>query len=667
VADLWSPLSVGPVQVKNRVRMTPTSPLYGENEVLSDRQIAYYAERARGGVGMVTTEQQFGHRHSMGGFRGSVSALKPEAIPRFAELAELAHAEDCRVFVELLGAGAHDSSYGPVDGWHPVWAPSRIPSAAYGETPVVMDSAFIAELVVDFAQAAANVQLGGLDGVELHGTHGYLIQQFLSPIYNRRIDRYGGSVERRCQLALDIAGAIRDRTGEFALGIRLSLDEFLGPAGIGQAEAEEQLDVLAGSGLFDYFDISCGGFTNIHRAVAPMGAAEDGFLVEHARRATEIVAGRALVFAVGKIRDLELAERIVADGDADMVGMTRAHIADPLIVEKALTGRRDEIVKCVGANECVARLFKNRELVCMMNPATGRERVWGSGTLRPATVARRVAVVGGGPAGMRVAAVAAERGHDVGLYERESELGGHLNLLKRLPTRGEWQTAIENLGRPLDALGVRVLTGVEATPQLLSSGEPDAIVLATGATWDRTGFSPLRIDRDLMPGVEQSNVVDIESAIKRALEDSGSLGDRVIILDEGGSYLPFGLAELLSSSGCGVEIVTRHLVAGEELAESLDLPYVLPRLIEAGVRISAQHFIERIDGASVELYGIWGGPRRLETSVDTVVLAMLRTPRDRLFEELSGSGPELHRIGDALAPRRTAVAIYEGEKLGREL
>ncbi len=664
-SDLWRPLSVGPVRVKNRVRMTPTSALYGEDEIMSDRHIAYYAERAKGGVGLITTEQQFGHRHSLGAFRGSVSAWDARAIPQFEKLARLAHAEDCRVFVELLAAGAHDSSYGPLDRWHPVWAPSRVPSAAYGEVPVVMDDEFIQELISDFAEAAANVQRGGLDGVELHGAHGYLIQQFLSPIYNRRTDRYGGSTRERCTFVIELAQAIRNRTGEFALGIRLSHDEYLGPAGIERPDFDEQLDVLAESGLFDYFDISCGGFPNIHRAVAPMGSAEDGFLVEHTRSAKTIVGERALVFVVGRIRDIAMAERIVAEGAADMVGMTRAQIADPFLVKKAREGRSDEIVKCVAANECVARLFKNRELVCLMNPATGREREWGSGTRRPADPVKRVAVVGGGPAGMKVAALAGQRGHDVVLFERDAELGGHLKLLKRLPTRGEWQTAIDNLAGPL-AAAVDVRAGVEATLELVGAEEPAAVVCATGSTWDRNGFTSLRIDRDSTPGADQDNVIDIETAIELTLGDPGALGQRVLIVDEGGSYLPFGLAELLAGADVQVELVTRQLVAGEELAESLDMPYVFPRLVEAGVRLSPQHYVERIERHEVELQPIWGGPSRTET-VNTVVLAMLRSPREALFNEIRGAFPEVHRIGDALAPRRTAVAIYEGEKLGREL
>lgn len=269
-----------------------------------------------------------------------------------------------------------------------------------------MEQEHIDELVKGFGESALNVKVSGLDGVEIHGAHSYLVGQFLSPAYNKRPDRYGGSVRKRCQLPMEIGEEIRKRVGrDFTVGIRLSFDEFLGEAGITQEQTEEQLEILASTGLFDFFNISGGGYHTLHWAVAPMGI-KQGFMVPFGKRAKEIVGDRAKVFIVGRIIDLGVAEQIIADGAADMVAMTRAQMADPFLVAKAREGRDKEIIKCVGANECVARLFDNREVICMMNPTAGRERQWGHGTLKRVSkdAAKKIVVVGGGLAGMKAAA-----------------------------------------------------------------------------------------------------------------------------------------------------------------------------------------------------------------------------------------------------------------------
>jgi 2,4-dienoyl-CoA reductase-like NADH-dependent reductase (Old Yellow Enzyme family) len=671
VADLeslWQPLTIGSTTVRNRIMTTALSVAYGELNILSDRHVAYYEERAKGGAALLITEQHAAHRLSKGSFFQCCTAWEKRCIPQLEKLADAVHAHGAKQFVQLFAAGVHDKGT-MFDPWHPLWAASRVPSVVHNEIPYVMEQDDIDDVIKGYAESARNVEISGLDGVEIHGAHSYLVAQFLSPFYNRRSDRYGGSVRSRCQFAIEIAEAIRAATQpSFTIGMRLSFDEFVGDAGITAEQTDEQLEVFASTGLFDFFNISGGNYYTFHRLFGTMGMQEDGFLIPYGKRAKQIVGDRAKIFIVGRIRDVELAAQAVADGATDMVAMTRAHLADPHLVNKARSGRTEEIIKCVGANECVLRNFQQRDVFCLVNPVTGREAQWGEGLLDRVDERsrKRIVVVGGGPAGLKFAEVAAARGHGVILVERENELGGHINLLKRLPTRSEWQIAIDNLVGGVERGGVDVRLGVLATKELLAKDAPDAVVCATGSSWDRTGFSASRPDRDTMPGVEQPNVLDVGTATERALADPGCLGGKVLIVDETGEYLPLGLAEVLAAAGAAVEIITWRTVVGENIIGNLEAGAVFPRLKANGVKMHGHRFVERIEGTSVELYDIWGGDS-WTIEADTVVLSMLRSPEAGLFLDIRGSFAEAVRIGDALAPRRTIVSIYEGEELGRRI
>ena len=672
---IWRPLRIGATTVRHRIMVAPHGQAYGENHQPSDRMVAYFAERARGGAALVGVEATSASRHLSGAQPGGatsgwrLTAWERRTIPAFARLAEAVHDHDCRIFVQLSTGGVNDVGRAWIDDWHPVRGPSRVPSPIMNETPVALSGTDIDELTYDYGQSAANLQEAGIDGVEVHAAHGYLAMQFLSPAFNKRTDAYGGSAANRCRFSIEAAEAIRGRVGDrMTVGMRLSFDEFIGEAGVTPELAEECLDVLAGTGLFDYFSISCGSWYSLHRTVPPMGSAPEAFLVPYGKRAKRVVGNRARVFLAGRVLDLDTAETVLADGAADMVAMVRSHLADPFLVQKTREGRQREIVRCAGTNECMAAPAKGRQVTCVVNPSAGRERVWGEGTLRPATEPKRITVVGAGPAGMRVAGVAAKRGHDVALIERASQLGGHLDLLRRLPTRGDWQKVIDDLAVVLELNGVEVRLEETATAEMVIAGSPDALVCATGATWDRTGFSAGRPDRETMPGADQDHVMDVATAAWAALGDPAVLGARVLIVDDTGTYLPLGLAELLGKGGVEVEVLSRFPVIGDQIAGTQDLPWLLPRLAKLDVRLSPNHFIEAIHGSDVDVYETLTRRARQVQAVDTVVLSMLRSPQDALFRALQESATlPTHCIGDAVAPRSVAEAIYEGEKLGREL
>ena len=673
--ELWTPLRIGATTVKNRIMLSPHRQAYGDDNQPTDRMIAYYTERAKGGVALVDGEstsvsRRLARASAESGPSGwRLTAYEERVIPAFARLAEALHAHDCKIFMEFSTFGVNQGARIDFDDWYPVRGPSRVPSPGGTEIPWEMDQAYIDELVEDYGRSAANMQRAGIDGVEVHAAHGYLPMQFLSPAFNKRNDRYGGSPRRNAQLLTEIGEGIRSQVGsDYTVGMRLSFDEYIGDAGVTPELAEEYLDIFAGTGFFDFFSISSGSYHSFHYAVPAMGSVPQAFLTDYGRRAKQVVGDRAKIFLAGRILDLATAEQVIADGAADMVAMVRAHMADPFLITKTLEGREREVVRCVGANECLATGFRGRRMHCVMNPAVGREQRWGEGTLQPAAVAKRVAVVGAGPAGLKVAGVAARRGHKVTLFEESDDVGGHLDLLKRLPTRGDWQKMIDNLMTVAEDTGVDVRLGAAVGAANLDGGGFDEVVCATGSVWDRSGLSGGRADRAGIPGADAPGVLDVATAVRQALDDPASLGGKVVILDDCGAYLPLGLAEILGSAGAEVEVISRFAVIGQHLVETLELPWMLPRLAAAGVTLTPNHFVEEIRDRQVEVYTTWNKRTRIVDGVDTVVLALLRTPRDELYHELvAAEGVPVHRIGDAVSPRTTSDATYEGEKLGREL
>ena len=364
-----------------------------------------------------------------------------------------------------------------------------------------------------------------------------------------------------------------------------------------------------------------------------------------------------------------MAESIVASGAADMVGMTRAQVADPYLVRKAQTGREDAVVRCVYANVCQTRLWDQRPVACVVNPVAGREQYWGHRSLqRAGDSSRRIAVVGGGPVGMKVAALASTRGHSVTLYERENKLGGHLEMLRQLPTRETWGDAILDLSGAMVRNDVDVRLSVDATSAALLDEGYDSIICATGSRWDSSGLSPYRPDRERIPGAEQRHVLDLGAALSKTLSNRKVLGDSVLIVDDTGSYLPLGFAELLTGAGVMVDIVSPRLFVGEETLKSGDMAYLLPYLKEHGANLFAQHFVEEIYSDGVEVYDIWNPRQRFTLRPSHVILATTRIPNDALYLALREmSSIDIHRVGDALAPRALEAVMYEGEKLGREI
>ncbi len=659
---LWNPIELGSTTVANRVVVCAHETYFTHGGPLNEQYVNYLQERARGGAGLV----MIGASAVMprGAASGHTQAWRPENVPFYRSLSDGVREHGGRVFVQLFHAG-HQTNGQLEHDWEPPMSASDVAGPVYDRVPEPMTQKDIAEVVQAFGSAAELAISGGMDGIELSGGHGYLIGQFLSPMSNRRTDDYGGSFENRCRLPIEVGLEIRRRVGRVTMGIRLSYDEYLGEFGISPDEADQTLALLHASGVFDYFNISGVNYHSVQRLVATMSSGlPSGHMVANAVRAKKVVNGEVPIIAANGIRTIDDAAAIVARGDADLVGMTRAHIADPDIVRKARAGQAGSIRRCVAANQgCVRRGGMGKGISCTVNPVVGREAQWGAARRERAATPISVLVVGGGPAGMKAAESAALAGHGVTLIERDADLGGLVRHAAQVPGRSEWSSLIEDLAGSLERLGVDLRLGIEADSAEVARLSPDATILATGATFDRTGYSPLRPDRTGIPGIETASVLDPVEA----LTDPSQAGPRVLIVDGHGDYAGIGVALALADSGRTVEIVTHQMyVGGGLVAETMDIPWISPQLAADGVKLTPQTFIENVDGQSVVLAGMWGGPPR-SVEVDTVVLNTSRTPNQSLFEALRSDGVSAVRIGDCRVPREIDDAIYEGERAGRAL
>jgi 2,4-dienoyl-CoA reductase-like NADH-dependent reductase (Old Yellow Enzyme family) len=652
---LWRPLMIGAREIPNRVMISAHN-----TTQRVDRYVAFLERRASGGAGLIVT----------GGLPVAISSLasplwirawEPETAAVYTRLSSAVHRHSGTLFVQLMHIGHQDVGTTSLEDSHALVAPSSIPSPVWNVQPQALEQDEIAEIVEAFGASAAIARDGGMDGVEVHGAHGYLLHEFLSPLTNRRTDRYGGNAANRARLVIEAGQAVRTHCGaDFPVGLKLTFEDFAGDRGITPRRALETLAVIHAAGVFDYVSIGGASYHSLHQLVPPAESGQSGHLAPHAALA-KTVLGALPVMVTGGVSDLWRAAEIIAAGQADAVGMVRAHLADPMLVNKARAGELDAIRPCVGANQgCWRRVFRGGEITCTVNPEAGREGDWGEAFFAPAAEAGRVVVVGAGPGGLKAAESAARRGHEVILLERESELGGQLRFAGRLPGRARWLGFIEQLRRSVERLGVEVRMGQAASPDSVAALNPDWVVVASGASWDTSGFSLTRPDRDSIPGAEAEHVIDPV----RAVAETQACGERVLLLDEQGTHIALGLAELLVGSGRAVEFVTSHPQPGAHagVLGTVDLPWIYPRLIAAGVSFTVEATIERIDRRSVELRHLYGGWTQTVEDLDCVVLCMGRRPEDDLFKALQKRDFRVERIGDCKAPREVDDAVLEGAR-----
>jgi 2,4-dienoyl-CoA reductase-like NADH-dependent reductase (Old Yellow Enzyme family) len=541
----------------------------------------------------------------------------------------------------------------------PVTAPNRIVCGAHF-TQFVEPGGTVGEpgyYGARYGRYLAERAAGGFDGIEVHGAHGYLIHEFLSPKSNHRTDEYGGTLENRMRFCVEVLDSVRGAVGDgVAVGLRLVGDEEQRDgSGLTADDAAEIAARLEDAGLVDFVHVSVG--------VSGMGMVRPLYtphlLGVYAAHTVKKALRDTPVFAVHRILTPDEAEGILERGEADAVTLVRALIADPEWGTKARAGADDTIRRCTGCNQgCYGNLIQSIPITCVTNPAVGREAELGAGTLRPAARAKRVVVVGGGPAGLETAWVAAARGHEVTLLDRGDDLGGKIRLAQRLPGRGELADFADWRVGECERRGVDMQLGVEATADDVLGLAPDAVVVATGARATTTGASkwhPMPV-----PGGEQPFVIDHE----RALLEADRLGGRVVILDVVGHIEAIGLGEMLALGGAEVTVAcplpTPMLLDPETMAAAL------PRMARAGARWrpnTAMVSIGDHDASLIDTLSL--GMATLPA--DTVVIRTHGLPNDDLYFALRGRVPEVVRVGDAVAARPADRAIFDGHRAGRTL
>lgn len=639
---LFTPLKIGTMTVRNRIMSTAHFPGFQEpNGLPGDRLIAYWASKAKGGIGLICT-QVHGVHHSA----GWNAFDQPDSLTAFKKAAD--------------AVKSHGTCFVP-QIWHPGfrggntligrsgWGVSSIPEGA-GVIPHQMTIDEIKEVIAAYAHAARVCQEAGCDGVEIHGAHSYLPNQFMSPKYNVRTDEYGGDLEARMKFTIEVIEAVRAAVGkDFTVGIRITPDEFLDD-GYNLDDMKVMAPMLAASGKLDFLDVSSGAGMVIAPMYYPAGHAV--YLAAALKEVMDIP-----VFATSsRINDPVMAEEILASNQADVIGMTRANICDPDLPNKAREGRLDEIRRCIGCSEgCWNRIETRNPLgiTCSYNPVVGKETIPGWLDLVPAATKKKVMVIGGGPAGLETARVAAARGHSVSLYEKGNELGGLVLVAAKGPGRSDMAEVARYYTIQMKLLGVDVHLGSEVTEEMVLKENPDVVVVATG--------SFPRVPPHV-PGVEQDNVVDVRDV----LTGEAQVGQNVVVADGQRHIQGLTAADFLAEQGKKVEIIGEEPHLGAEM-ETATMRASYQRVMSAGVTITPHTILKAISGNTLVVKNVYFGQERRIEGVDTVVLAYGGVEDNSLYYNLRGKVKELHKVGDCNGVRKLLWATNDGALIARML
>lgn len=670
---LLTPFTLKHLRIRNRIMSTAHAPAYAEDGMPSERYQLYHEEKAKGGIGLTI----FGGSSTISvdspATFGQISMADDRVVPYLREFSERIHKHGAAIWCQIAHMGRR--TRWDTGDWLPPVAPSRVREPESRSFPKEMEGSDIVRIIHDFGQAARRCKAGGLDGVELSYSSSHLIAQFWSSGINRRADKYGGSLDGRVLFSMDVLEEVRKQVGnDFIVGTRISGDEMIDD-GLDQEECTEIARRIARSGLVDYISVMGGVARNFRTGAITMPnmsfpLAPFLYLASAIKAEVDIP-----VFHAGRINDLATAARAIERGHVDLVAMTRAHMADPHIVEKLMEGNPENIRECVGANYCTDRIYMAGHSLCIHNPATGREMTMPHVISRSSGPRRRIVVVGGGPAGLEAARVSAARGHDVVLFESEERTGGQINIA----SRATWRKSLSGIPRWLDRevrrLGVDLRMKTGATPEGVIEEAPDIVIVATGGSPDRGSFEG----------------VDFTVSTWDLLKGNGKPGKRVLLYDDNGSHQGPSCAEFMARRGALVELAFPDRLMGSEIGAT-NFPIHLRELYKLDVIITPDLRLVKVypqDDALVAVLRNIYSLQEEQRLVDMVVCEHGTRPREDIYLALKPLSQnlgelelraliagtqqdavhnaegrfQLFRVGDAVASRNIHAAIYDSLRL----
>ncbi|MGB7192701.1 MAG: NADH:flavin oxidoreductase [Collimonas pratensis] len=681
---LFSPLTLNQITLRNRVVSTAHAEVYAEAGGLpGERYIRYYEEKAKGGLGLaICGGSSTVSIDSPQGWWKSVNLTTDKVIEPLSRLAEAMHRHGAKIMIQATHMGRRTAWHG--ENWPHLVTPSGIREPVHRGNAKIIEIEEIRRIVADFAAAAKRVKQAGMDGIEISAAHQQLIDQFWSPRVNQRTDEYGGSLENRMRFGIEVLTAVREAVGkDFCVGMRMCGDEFH-EDGVDHETAKQIAQALSASGLIDFLSV-VGSGADTHNTLAncmpPMALPPEPFV--HLAAGIKAVSSVPVMHAQS-IRDASQAERILSSGMVDLVGMTRAQIADPHMVIKIRDGREDEIKQCVGANYCIDRQYNGLDVLCVQNAATSREQSMPHQIAKSRGPKRKVVVVGAGPAGLEAARVARERGHEVVLFERSEAVGGQINLAAKAPQREQMAGIVRWFDMETKRLGIDRRLGVNADEAMILAERPDIVVLATGGS----NYTSQVADWGIAEGLSVSSWDILQGRV--------APGKNVLVYDGISTHAGFGVADFLASRGSLVEIVTPDVKIADDTGGTT-FPIFYRRLYAQGVIPTPNYWLDRVYAEGDKKVAVLRNEYtevQEERVVDQVVIENGILPNDQLYwslkpqsvnrgqidvNKLFAAEPQpalseplgdgrflLFRVGDCISMHNIHAAIYDSLRLCKD-